>query len=183
MVCVEFPTEVDSGKVSLWVPSASRQAPASRQDKGCLDVVGSILQIHLHLWSTGQGHWEWLWEVSWRLPPLWASSHHFSRTGLQLGLLLSACWYSQSLAMIPVKDIFRVQAGCQAYGQDLDCSTEQGAERQPGLMSDQDVTTRAARQRQEASVGICGRQCHLCHLCHLRPWKGAELVSLCSQSS
>lgn len=50
----------------------------------------------------------------------------------------------QFLAMIPVKNIFRVQAGCQACGQDLDCPTEQGAERQPGLMSDWDMTTRAA---------------------------------------
>lgn len=85
--------------------------------------------------------------------------------------------------MIPVKDIFREQAGCQACGQDLDCSTEQEAERQPGLMSDWDVITRAAREGQEASVGICGRQCHLRHLCHLWPWKDSELVSLCSQNS
>lgn len=92
------PSEVDSGKVPLWAPSVSRQDPGEGWTRAAWVLLESILHIQLHLWSIGQGHWEWLWEFSWRLPPLWANSHHFSRTGLQPGLLsvqlLSACWYS-----------------------------------------------------------------------------------------
>lgn len=40
MVCVEFPTEVGSEKVSLWVPSASRQAPGEGPTKAAWMLLG-----------------------------------------------------------------------------------------------------------------------------------------------
>lgn len=91
--------------------------------------------------SCGPGH---------TIPSGPGSSRGFSQPSACLILLVHL------LAVIPVKDIFREQAGCQVCGQDLDCSTEQGAERLPGLMSDWDATIWGCLpQGQELVSGIC----------------------------
>lgn len=73
--------------------------------------------------------------------------------------------------MIPVIDIFRVQAGCQVCGQDLNYSTEQGAEKQPEIMSDWDVTSLGLLPRARAhllgtreTTSVLGRELSLSDL-------------------
>lgn len=157
-MCVEFPSELDSGRVPLWVPSVSRQTLGG-WDKDRLCLVG-VQNFRYSSTSKmyGQAQLDELWESLRRLPPLWAGarSHHSFWNRLHPGALTEFSLSHPTGAFIGcdssqrhLQGASRLQAGCQVCGRDLDCPTEQGAEKQPELLSDWDVTGGAVCQRQE----------------------------------